>query len=538
MNDPWLYPWAITEKDGKVLTAHCNCMAGLGETCSHVGALLFAVEATVKIRESRTVTQEKAYWLLPTGSQTIEYKPVKEIDFRSSRTLKRHLDTTITCGMTPKTPDRRQLPAVPETTSEDLQALFRDLHETGKRPAVLSIIPTFAHEYIPTPVTDKFPMILSELRDEKCLTMDKHDLIVHCESVFSNIKVDQRQADNVEMATRAQSKSKEWFRFRSGRITASRFKAACKTSVEKPSQSLIRAICYPESTKFTSVATTWGCQHERVAKDRYNLEMKTVHENFEFRSSGLVIHPDHPFIGATPDGVVSCDCCGEGCVEIKCPYCHRHKKLGEHGGNSCLEKVGDRLQLKKTHEYYYQVQCQIFVCKKDFCDFVVWTEVDYHYERIEPDVEFWSEALEHARVIFMTAVLPELVGKFISRPTQISTNTDSLAEQPQTAVPCVLQPVRTPAEPSSSGILSPKQTNSAETESNDTSEGDSDKPICVCQKPYDENFDSVIGCDNQNCCYVWLHFSCVGIKRAPKGNWYCPKCRLLPQFKKVKVVKK
>ena len=60
-------------------------------------------------------------------------------------------------------------------------------------------------------MTDKFPMILTELRDEKCLTMDKHDLIVHCESVFSNIKVDQHQADNVEMATRAQSKSKEWF---------------------------------------------------------------------------------------------------------------------------------------------------------------------------------------------------------------------------------------------------------------------------------------------------------------------------------------
>ena len=64
----------------------------------------------------------------------------------------------------------------------------------------------------------------------------------------------------------------------SGRITASRFRAACKTSIEK--QSLIRAICYPESTKFTSVATAWGCQHERVAQERYNLEMKTVHDNF------------------------------------------------------------------------------------------------------------------------------------------------------------------------------------------------------------------------------------------------------------------
>ena len=66
----------------------------------------------------------------------------------------------------------------------------------------------------------------------------------------------------------------------SGRITASRFRAACKTSVEKHSRSLIRAICYPESTKFTSVATAWGCQHERVAQERYNLEMKTVHDNF------------------------------------------------------------------------------------------------------------------------------------------------------------------------------------------------------------------------------------------------------------------
>ena len=104
--------------------------------------------------------------------------------------------------------------------------------------------------------------------------------------------------------------------------------------------------------------------------------------------------------------------------------------------------------------------------KKDFCDFVIWTEVDYHYERIEPDVEFWSEALEHARVIFMTVVPQKLVGKFISRPTQISTNTDSPAEQPQIAVPCVPQPVRTPAEPSFSAILSPKQINSAK--SNDT----------------------------------------------------------------------
>ena len=26
----------------------------------------------------------------------------------------------------------------------------------------------------------------------------------------------------------------------------------------------------------------------------------------------------------TPDSLISCDCCGEGCVEVKCPYCKRN----------------------------------------------------------------------------------------------------------------------------------------------------------------------------------------------------------------------
>ena len=35
--------WVIAEMGGKVLSAHCNCMAGLGEACSHIGAILFIV---------------------------------------------------------------------------------------------------------------------------------------------------------------------------------------------------------------------------------------------------------------------------------------------------------------------------------------------------------------------------------------------------------------------------------------------------------------------------------------------------------------
>ena len=41
MNDKPLIPWFIAKCDGKILAAHCDCMAGLGETCSHVASLLW-----------------------------------------------------------------------------------------------------------------------------------------------------------------------------------------------------------------------------------------------------------------------------------------------------------------------------------------------------------------------------------------------------------------------------------------------------------------------------------------------------------------
>ena len=59
LNGTPLKPWVICETEGKILACHCNCMAGLGESCSHVGAILFDVDAVKRMRENKTVTQEK-----------------------------------------------------------------------------------------------------------------------------------------------------------------------------------------------------------------------------------------------------------------------------------------------------------------------------------------------------------------------------------------------------------------------------------------------------------------------------------------------
>ena len=49
--------------------------------------------------------------------------------------------------------------------------------------------------------------------------------------------------------------------------------------------------------------------------------------------------------------------------------------------------------------------------------------------------------------------------------------------------------------------------------------------FCYCQQPESEL--DMIGCDNPQCKYKWVHFKCIkpALKRAPKGAWYCKYCK-------------
>lgn len=61
----------------------------------------------------------------------------------------------------------------------------------------------------------------------------------------------------------------------------------------------------------------WGCKHEKEARAAYQKKMESMHVNFHIVDSGLWINKDFPYLGASPDGIVSCDCCGIGLCEIK-----------------------------------------------------------------------------------------------------------------------------------------------------------------------------------------------------------------------------
>ncbi len=75
-----------------------------------------------------------------------------------------------------------------------------------------------------------------------------------------------------------------------------------------------------------------------------------------------------------------------------------------------IEKDEDgNLQLKKSHDYFIQVQAQMTICNKQYCDFVCWTTSSIHIERIEVDPEVMKSILPKLTTFFINYILPELL---------------------------------------------------------------------------------------------------------------------------------
>ena len=293
----------------------------------------------------------------------------------------------------------------PSTT--ELHSFYSTLSKVGK-PVILSLVPEFCEAYVPLQLKGVLPPPLSELYREDYLALSYPDFLKKCEETFETLSIGSEQAKAVEEKTREQSNSKTWFQQRAARITASKFKAAARTDITQPSQSLIRTVCYPESTRFKSKATEWGCTHEKEALTVYQSQEEAHHLGFKVSSCGLMISTDYPHMGASPDGIVSCDCCGERVLEVKCPFSCVDKTFLEVTCTTeptfFLQEVNGKFTLKRDHAYYYQIQLQMKLCGTSCGDFIVWRENELVLESIPIDEEFLTTALEKATKFFIYGI--------------------------------------------------------------------------------------------------------------------------------------
>ena len=136
--------------------------------------------------------------------------------------------------------------------------------------------------------------------------------------------------------------------------------------------------------------------------------IKFGHVNAQLNPSGLYIHQHHVFIGASPDLLVSCDCCGEGLVEFKSPY-EGDKVVNVTETLQGLVYLDNDLRLKKNHNYYAQVQGQMAITNRLWCDFAVVIAGDVFVQRIQFDEDFWKVTQQSLVSFFEEYVLEEII---------------------------------------------------------------------------------------------------------------------------------
>jgi putative phage-type endonuclease len=152
-----------------------------------------------------------------------------------------------------------------------------------------------------------------------------------------------------------EQRSTEWFTARLGKVTASRVadviaktKTGYSTSRENYMAQLVcERMTGTQGESYNNAAMQWGTDQEPLARAAYEAAKDVLVDEV-----GLVIHPNIPMAGASPDGLVGDD----GLIEIKCPNTATH--------------IDTLLSEKVPSKYNTQMQWQMVCTGRKWCDFV------------------------------------------------------------------------------------------------------------------------------------------------------------------------
>lgn len=216
------------------------------------------------------------------------------------------------------------------------------------------------------------------------------------------------QVEALQDATKEQSESSQWKEQRRARITASlahrvhRKTAALRQDRDAQTASLVRSILGEGGPAPDLPALKYGRQTEPVAVEVYQNQQQSYHTELTISTCGLFVLPDAVFIGASPDRLVSCKCCGNGLLEVKCPLSMAGKPASQM---KYLIEVDGVFMLNRNHEYYAQVQYQMGVTGRQWCDFFVYTKNPEPFtERIHFNEDYCKELFASSKFFFTNYV--------------------------------------------------------------------------------------------------------------------------------------
>lgn len=200
----------------------------------------------------------------------------------------------------------------------------------------------------------------------------------------------------------------------------------------------------------------WGKTKEKIALNQFEklLRKEEVHHGITLQKTGLRISTAYPFLAASCVFLFECPCpeCapfdGLGVGEIKCSWTHKDELVyaaARSDRNFPVEIDCDtgELKLKENHSYYYQMQVQMNVTRRQFGFLVLYSTVDLKYVKVMYNPFFFDKLLFQARNFFVYVILPELVTKYYTRKFK-AIDVDDLPQcddDNQMYLPCFCQTV-------------------------------------------------------------------------------------------------
>ncbi|KAK3086590.1 hypothetical protein FSP39_020732 [Pinctada imbricata] len=378
--------WILLGNDGSVKSGGCTCVADDG-SCKHCVALLFSLNNFCerhKDRGTETCTDTTCRWDRPRTKSN----PVTLQGLTLGSNNKRDKYTPVSTDLI-------------NSRSENLKKnLYNVCRKYGSVFCHTVEYEDSENEDVTNSNNNFFPLpeIIQNYKS-KNEVFKESELFQYLRAAHST-----QMIEYIEQQTREQSDSDIWYSFRKGRITASIMGSVLNCNIERlsPDNYIVRKI-QGTNNFFSTKATDYGKAMENVARSQYSKKYCESHIKSQVSHVGLCISPKQPFIAASPDGLVRCQCCGEGLLEIKCTFTHQHKYTkqiaSEENYNVLLEN--GQVKLKRNCSWYCQIQTQLFATGKSWCDFVLFTHKDIAIDRIYFNEEFFDRCLNKATAFFL-----------------------------------------------------------------------------------------------------------------------------------------
>jgi len=201
------------------------------------------------------VINVSAYWVIP-SNQNADPKRISEINFDCPKSM---LPQNPKKNVKSKSDFTKKL----KTTLNDPQEFknfLSNLEKINSNAAILRVVEPYNLKF----VNNKFPKSLANLYKDEYSILNLEELV--CVGSKLDFSLTLEDCSSIEISTKMQAKTQNWFLYRTGRITASRVKDVCSVKSSYSNKSLIKSICYPLKNTFKSIATEWGINHEEEAK--------------------------------------------------------------------------------------------------------------------------------------------------------------------------------------------------------------------------------------------------------------------------------